>query len=296
MWISVLRASKFVQDTQIYTWRWGFCRRRSGFLVYKLVRSTFWVGLLGAPGLSCAKVGHVMIALLRRGVPIFLLSACGAAEADLLTFSDPSGLSGEAEFTLVNPTTVQIRLTNTSTGVPVGFDSSDQLLTGITWDSGEIGINAGDPAIVGGTAAIGALSQSVNFSTGSYGPGSDIGGEWGFGNSGGSGGLPNMVSGNTAGVVAFGGANLDGPASLNGPQGGLVASPAIVNLGGLGAIQNEIVVEIMLDQAISDLSELLGNGAQIEFGSDAAFIYVPAPGTLALLSVPFAVCAVRRRR
>lgn len=228
------------------------------------------------------------------GIGLSALVAPSAA-ADIVNFSHASGLAATAEFTMLNATTVRIRLANTSTGVPVGFDSSDQILTGITWDAGLLGENAGDPAIVGGSAAIGATSMSVNFSTGSYGPGTDIGGEWGFGNSGGSGGLPNMVSGNTSGVVPFGGANLDGPASLNGPQGGLVANPTLVSLGGLGAIQHEIIVDITLDQSIASLSELLGNGVQVEFGSDAAFIFVPAPATLTLLGVA-SLGALRRRR
>lgn len=221
--------------------------------------------------------------------------ATSSAAADIVNFSHASGLSAVAEFTMLNATTVRIRLANTSTGVPMGFDSADQLLTGITWDAGLPGVNPGDPAIVGGTAAIGATSMSVNFSTGTYGPGADIGGEWGFGNSGGSGGLPNMVSGNTSGVVAFGGANLDGPASLNGPQGGLVANPLLVSLGGLGAIQHEIVVEITLDQSIASLNELIGNGVQVEYGSDAAFIFVPAPASLTLLGVA-SFGTLRRRR
>ncbi len=218
-----------------------------------------------------------------------------SASADILNFTDPSGLSAVAEFTLLNATTVRVRLANTSTGVPMGFDAADQILTGITWDAGLPGINGSDPMITGGTAVIGATSQSINFSTGSYGPGTNVGGEWGYGNNDGSGGLPNMISGNTSGITAFGGPNLDGPASLNGPQGGLVANPILVSLGGLGVIQHEIVVEFTLNQSISGLHELLGNGAQVEFGSDAAFIFVPAPSSLALLGAG-ALCASRRRR
>ena len=229
----------------------------------------------------------------------FALGACAigasSASADIINFSHASGLSASAEFTMLNATTVRIRLTNTSTGVPMGFDSSDQLLTGITWDAGMPGINATDPMILGGTAVIGVTSQSLNFSTGSYGPGTNVGGEWGYGNNDGSGGLPNMVSGNIAGITAFGGPNLDGPAGLNGPQAGLVANPILVPLGGLGAIQNEIVVEITLNQSISGLSDLLGNGAQVEFGSDAAFIFVPAPASLTLVGLG-ALATIRRRR
>lgn len=223
-----------------------------------------------------------------------VLALAGTASADIVVFTDLSGLAAEAEFTLLNPTTVRLRLVNTSTGVPMGFDSSDQLLTGISWDAGLVGINPGDPNILSGSAEIGPTSQSVNFSTGFYGPGSDIGGEWGFGNNNGTGALPNMVSGNTAGITPFGGPNLDGPASLDGPQAGLVADPILVPLGGLGAIRNEIVVEFSLNQSIASLSQLLGNGVRVEFGSDAAFITVPAPASYTLIA-GFALIARRRR-
>lgn len=231
----------------------------------------------------------------------FVLAGCvalafaGSVQADVINFSAPSGLAGQAEFTMIDGQTFQIRLANTSTSVPVGFDSADQLLTGISFDIGLPGSNASDPVITGGTAVIGTTSQSVNFSTGSYGPGQDLGGEWGYGNSGGSGAMNNAISGNTAGVVAFGGPNLDGPASLNGPQGGLVASPALVSLGGLGAIQNEILIEFTLDSSVSGLSDIIGNGARIEFGSDAAFIDVPAPAGAPVLAGLCLVVARRRR-
>ncbi len=220
--------------------------------------------------------------------------ACAAASAsELFVLTDPSGLSAEAEFTLINPTTLEVRLRNTSTDVPDGFDSSDQILTGVSWDFGQVGIHASDPEITGGSVLIGAASQSLNFSTGSYGAGHDVSGEYGFGNANGSGALINFVSGNTAGATPFGGPNLDGPANIDGPQGGLVANPALVALGGLGAIQDEIVATLTLDQALSDLQFLYDNFVRVEFGSDAAFITTPEPGTLALLVL--GGLALRRR-
>ena len=98
----------------------------------------------------------------------------GAVSGNPIIFSDPAfpGLRAEVEFTLSNPptTTLQVRARNTSTGVPAGFDNADQLLTGISWDFGEPGFN-GDPEITDGTVVIGPNSQSLNFSTGTYGPG-----------------------------------------------------------------------------------------------------------------------------
>jgi hypothetical protein len=217
------------------------------------------------------------------------------ADAVIVIFSDPSGLSAEAEFTLLNATTLEVRLRNTSTGTPDGFDSSDQLLTGLSWDFGLLGSNPGDVEITGGSVIIGPSSASVNFDTGSYTAGDDVSGEYGYGNNDGTGAMLNFISGNTAQATPFGGANLDGPASIDGPQAGLVANPILVPLGGLGAIQNEIIATLTLSAPLLDLSFLDDNGAQVEFGSDAAFIFVPGPASAVLLMGAFALRGRRRR-
>src|SRR4029453_10378855 len=67
--------------------------------------------------------------LLSRGLMLGSITALTAIGADasagiVVSFFDGSGLAGEAEFTLVNPTTLQVRLRNTSTGVPGGFSNS----------------------------------------------------------------------------------------------------------------------------------------------------------------------------
>ncbi len=214
-----------------------------------------------------------------------------AAGAAIIVFTDPGlpGLAAEAEFNLVNATTLEVRLRNVSTGAPGGFGSADQLLTGVSFDL------PGGLTITGGAGEIGPNSQSIDFDTGSYGPGTNIGGEWGFGNSGLSGALRNAISGNSAGITDFGGPNLDGPAGLNGPQGGLVANPAVVSLGGLGAIQDEAIFVVTLSGAIDNLSWLLDRGVRVEFGSDAAFITVPAPASIGLLTGVTLLTARRRR-
>lgn len=220
-------------------------------------------------------------------------SALLAANADagvIINFNDPSGLAGQAEFDLLNPTTLQVRLRNTSTGVPVGFDSADQLLTSCAF------LLNGGVTITGGSVFTGATSASVNFDITNVGASADVSGEWGYGNVGntGYGALLQSFSSNNAQVDPFGGANLDGRTNLDGPQGGLVANPALVALGGLGAIQDEVIATLNLSAAIADLS-FLSNGVIIEFGSDAAFL-VPAPGALALLGLAGLVGARRRRR
>ena len=213
-------------------------------------------------------------------------------------YSDPSGLAAEAEFTLLNPTTLEIRLRNTSTGVPLGFDNADQILTGVSWDFGSPGINVGDVMILGGSVVIGPGSASVDFDAGSFGPGADVSGEWGFSNQDGTGMLTNFISGNAAQATPFGGPNLDGPDNIDGPQGGLISSAFFLPLGGLGAIQDEIIATLTLSAAMTDaqlLADLNSNSTVVEFGSDAAFLTgVPAPGALGLLAV--AAIARRRRR
>jgi hypothetical protein len=234
-----------------------------------------------------ARIQNLMLAT--GAVAGALLMFNSAQAGVVINFTDPSGLAGQAEFDLLDATTLQVRLRNTSTGVPIGFDSADQILTSIAFDL------PGDCSITGGGAVIGPTSASLNFSTGAYPAGTNVGGEWGFGNAGGTGfgSLVNFISANTAGATAFGGPNLDGRPEMDGPQGGLVASPIIVPIGGLGAIQDEIIATLTLSRTVSDLS-FLGSGVTIEFGSDAAFL-VPAPHAIALLAVAGLVGRRRRR-
>ncbi len=232
------------------------------------------------------------------GGVVVAASAAAARGSFIVTYNDPSGLAAVAEFTVVNPTTLQVRLRNVSTGVPGGFSNSDQLLTGVSWDFGPLG--ALGISITGGSVFTGPTSSSLNFSVSNVGSSSDISGEWGFGNGDGSGALQNFFSTNTAGSTPFGGPNLDGPAGLDGPQGGLVANPVLVPLGGLGAIQDEVIATLNLDGAITEagfLADILANGTQVEFGSDAAFVrgVVPAPGAVVLLAVA-GLFGRRRRR
>jgi MYXO-CTERM domain-containing protein len=239
--------------------------------------------------LGCSTLGALSILAMSAFTP--------AADATIIYFSDPSGLSAQADFQIINPTTLQISLRNTSTGAPGGFTNAASLLTGLSWDFGAAGNNASDVKITGGTIVMGATSQSLNFSSGAYGPGTNVGGEWGYGNSGSGASLPNMISGNNAGTTAFGGPNLDGPVSLNGPQAGLASAYLPVALGGMGAIQDEVVATLNLNGNLANLDFLAANGAKIEFGSDALFLNgnVPAPGAASLLVAGLALGRRRRR-
>lgn len=214
------------------------------------------------------------------------ISFCANATAGIIfSHSELSGLSAEAEFTLINATTLEIRYKNTSTGVPGGFSNSDQILSGVSWDFGVPGFGVlGETKIISGSVKTGPTSASVNFSVTSVGANADVSGEFGFGNMDGTGALTNFVSSNTAVATPFGGANLDGPVSIDGPQAGLVADPIVVPLGGLGAIQDEVIATLFLSgDPLLNLDFMYDNGVRFEYGSDAKFATVtPEPSTLAL--------------
>jgi len=229
--------------------------------------------------------------------------AIGASQCALsgivVQFDDGSGLKAEAEFTLTGAgDAMTIRLKNTSTSIPFGFDESDQILTGVSWDFGDVGFN-GDVTITGGSVMTGASSASVNFDNGNVGANADVSGEYGYGNMDGTGALTNFVSGNTAQAIAFGGANLDGPVSIDGPQGGLISSLAFLPLSGLGAIQDEVIISLTLSEALANEAEIFGDLmlVRVEFGSDAHFITTlfPSPATIGVFLVG-GLLASRRKR
>ena len=217
----------------------------------------------------------------------------------LYTFSVPGGLSAEAEFTLLDSGNIlQVRLKNTSTGVPDGFSSADQILTGVSWDFGHPGYN-GDAMITGGTVVTGPSSQSLEFDKIGVGPNADVSGEYGYGNEDGTGLLTNFITAEKAQAIEFGGTNLDGPGNIDGPQGGLVSNPLIdpPGLGGLGAIQDEIIATLTLSEPLTDLGFLDANMVRIEWGSDAMFqTVVPEPTTITLLLCELASLALLKRR
>ncbi len=209
------------------------------------------------------------------------------------------GLNVRAEFNLdtKNGRVLVIRLYNRSTSLPLWFDNADQLVTAISFDFGAPGPNASDPKIIGGSIVVGPTSQSINFDriTGQLGPGDDVSGEWGFGNSGQNTGiLQNFVTATQAHATPFGGTNLDGPERLNGPQGGIATDPPLLPLGGLGAVSDSVVIRVELDAPLFDLDFLCQNGVRAEFGSDSAYV-MPEPATLSLLALG-AFGTLRRRR
>ena len=224
---------------------------------------------------------------------VAVVMGAGLCSTDAVIFdlTGPDGLSASADFTLNNSTELQITLINNSTGVPAGFDSSDQLLTGISWDFGMAAVGATGTVVIG----LDPNDRSINFSLidPQLGPGADVSGEWGYGNTGGTGMLTNIVSTNAAKATRFSDTNLDGPLSLDGPQAGICTDPPQVSLGGLGAVTDSVVITLTLDTSLANLN-FLENGVVAEFGSDAAF--VPEPTTICLLGFGSLSLILRRRK
>ncbi|RMF94377.1 MAG: PEP-CTERM sorting domain-containing protein [Candidatus Schekmanbacteria bacterium] len=226
----------------------------------------------------------------------------------IIDFSDPSGLSAEAEFSVVD-SKLQIILTNNSSGVPIGFDNGDQLLTSVAFDlpSGVF--------ISGGRAFINTGSISENFDriSSQLTEGADVSVEWGYGNSSQTGfGSSNnfistMKSGTTPFVYATSKTNLDGPINLDGPQAGL--TNGVIPLGGLGAINNSIIVKLdiggidlsLMSNADSTLSYIASHNVVFEWGSDASFGFgsttfpVPEPSTSLLFLCGLSIIFVSKR-
>ena len=247
-------------------------------------------------------------------VGVCLLAFIGTAGASVLTETfdltasadsnvDIGGISARAIFTLdtATPTILQIELFNTSTGAPAGFSNVDQLLTGISFDMGEAGYN-GDPLIYDDASidevVIGPGGRSINFDNvpSQLGAGDNVSGEWGFGNEDGTGMLTNFISANRSQATAFDGVNLDGPPNIDGPQGGICADPPLVDLSGTGAIISSVVITVPLDAPLSNLDFLYENGVLAEFGSDAAFVVVPEPATLLIITAAGLPVLLKRRR
>jgi uncharacterized protein (TIGR03382 family) len=219
-----------------------------------------------------------------------------ASAGTVVSASWANGLAAEAEFTLVSANQLQIRLKNTSAGSVPGYTGANALLTSVAFDLGAAGSNATDPAITGGNVKVGSTSLTVNFSVQNRTANQDVSGEWGYGNTAQSGLLTNFVTAMAAGSTPFGGTNLDGPDSLDGPQGGIMAwNATTASLGGLGAVKDEVVITVNLSKNVSNLN-FLNNGVRFEFGCDAAFLNIPTPGAAAIAGVGLLAGLRRRRR
>ncbi len=220
---------------------------------------------------------------MRRAVSIACLTAAlvvgmsetGSADPITINYLAPTGQTATAQFSFLNGSTLQIILTETTSAATLtsaGLSGAGAILTSIGFQLPS-GVN-----ISSGSVTIASGSSTAGFSTGSYGAGTDVSGEWGATIGGpqpiNGAGTFHFVSTIAAQVTKFPGANLDGPDSLDGPQGGLLSDPAF--RGGLGVIVNSVVIQLALSQSLTLAQQAaflasLSTSSIVEWGSNDAF-------------------------
>ena len=207
-----------------------------------------------------------------------------------LTFDGNQGLSGQAIFTLFDSRTIDILLTNTSTAIPSGvrFDNpSDQILTSLYFDLGARGLNAADPRIIGGSAAVAADSYGVGGAT--LQPGADLSHLWGYANYKYGDDAPpypppnplppNIVTTMVAHAKAFSGNDK----GLKGPNYGAISALDLAggHEAGLPSVSDTVYIRVSLDKDLTTGLECISDPGNyvpyIEFGSDYRFFVADGP-------------------
>lgn len=218
-----------------------------------------------------------------------------AGTANATQFSGSSGnRAAEAEFN-VSGSNLVIRLSNTSS-----FDAlvPADVLTGMFWDisGAPVGLTR-ISVVLGGTSSI--------VGTGGTDPGNVVGGEWAYTTNGATfpGGRDYGIS--SSGLGDFGpghvfpGSNLEGPASPDGMQYGLL--PIGDNVGTMNGgmsgntfIKHEVIITMGGLPANFDLGRV--NNVWFQYGTDYnEGGFVPTPTGAALIGIAGMV-ATRRRR
>jgi len=205
-----------------------------------------------------------------------------------------NGLAARATWD-IDGTTLTITLENTSTGIPKGFEASDQLVVSLGFNLPEgNSISSGDSALIGpGSIGLGDWSDR--------GPGDSVGEEWLWTNE--FGGdimeawrqiLSTSNGQNGGDHMTFDG-KLNG--DVDGPFGGIAADPPFISIpSNRRAVSDSIVFSLTLASTLTfDELSSVANGAIVEFGSDMQYLGAPAPGALGLLAMA-GILGRRRRR
>jgi hypothetical protein len=158
--------------------------------------------------------------------------------------------------------------------VTSSIDAACRLLAsfGYTFNAISKNITGGSAKIASGSVGSGKIGPT-SFT---YGAGTDWSAEWGFGNNAPMDGTGNLdfLSTNESHMTQFAsGPNRDGPAGLDGPQGGLL-SRVFTSADGLGFVQDtlEFLVNYSAELTAADLEALQNATWWVEFGSSGYFL------------------------
>lgn len=242
---------------------------------FKLAIVAAAMAVVAVPSLTCADI-----------IVDYTANAGGEVKGPL------NGLAARGTFS-IDGTTLTILLENTSTGVPKLFDTADQLLVSIGFNlPGDILFASGNSAIIG-PGSIGLEMWSDR------GEGDSVAEQWMWTNDGGGDLLEPFAQiisthsnqGEGAEQLDFNGKKAD----VGSPWGGIAADPPLLEIPqSQFAVSDSISFTLKLSEEITeDQLSKIANAALIEFGSDARYLNVPAPGALGLL---FAAGFIGRRR
>lgn len=190
------------------------------------------------------------------------------------------GLSARSTWS-ISGTQLTIRLENTSTNVPLGFEISDSLLVSLAFNLGQTSILNGESAVIGiDSFGLGAWAG--------LGVGDSVGEEWLWTNDSGGDLLLDFSQVLSTSMGQGGGLRTDfngNPADVSGPFGGITSADSPLFMpDSQRAVSNSILFSLTLSQTLSELDlKFLARSSIVEFGSDFQYMAVPSPGMIPIL-------------